>query len=113
MYIHSKRYFLFGNFRPVFFSLFLQVLRFVERPSAGDITSLAVDGSGAYRVLPGLVPVSAEFDGTANAAFADHWVSNVVNRVSFLATLEDTLGFTPKVKRKHAKPSEAVHSFMF
>ena len=37
------------------------------------------------------------FDGTSIPAYSDHWVSNVVDRESFLATLNDTLGFTPKV----------------
>jgi len=31
-------------------------------------------------------------------AYSDHWVSNVVDRVGFLATLDDTLGFVPKVE---------------
>ena len=31
------------------------------------------------------------------AAYCDHWVSNVRSRVGFLETLEETLGFTPKV----------------
>ena len=31
------------------------------------------------------------------AAYCDHWVSNVVSRRGFLDTLEETLGFTPKV----------------
>ena len=83
------------------------MLRFVERRSPGDSTSSTFEGSAAYEVLPGLVPVPAEFDGTASASFADHWVSNVVDRVSFLATLEDTLGFTPKVTRKYSESSEA------
>jgi hypothetical protein len=75
------------------------VLRFVERRPPNDSASSAEGGSTAYKVLPGLAPVAAEFDGTASAAFADHWVSNVVDRVSFLSTLEDTLGFTPKVNK--------------
>ena len=29
--------------------------------------------------------------------YCDHWVSNVVSREGFLDTLNDTLGFTPKV----------------
>ena len=47
--------------------------------------------------LPGLSAVGAEFEEGALAAYCDHWVSNVVSRVGFLRTLEDTLGFTPKV----------------
>ena len=47
--------------------------------------------------LPGLVPVEAAFDGTGSSAYCDHWVSNVIDREKFLQTLEDTLGFAPKV----------------
>ena len=47
--------------------------------------------------LPGLNPVDATFSPTAMAAYCDHWVSNVVSRVGFLRTLEDTLGFVPQV----------------
>eukprot|EP01060_Flectonema_neradi_P009775 TRINITY_DN1697_c0_g2_i1.p1 TRINITY_DN1697_c0_g2~~TRINITY_DN1697_c0_g2_i1.p1 ORF type:complete len:672 (+),score=168.16 TRINITY_DN1697_c0_g2_i1:69-2084(+) len=48
-------------------------------------------------VLPGLEDVHADFDGTSVPAYSDHWVSNVFDRKVFLKTLEDTLGFTPKV----------------
>lgn len=48
-------------------------------------------------VLPGLEDVEANFDGTSIPAYGDHWVSNVVDRHSFLQVLEDVLGFTPKV----------------
>ena len=41
--------------------------------------------------------MEASFDGTGLAAYCDHWVSNVRSRVGFLETLEETLGFTPKV----------------
>jgi len=47
--------------------------------------------------LPGLVPVTAAYDQHTMPAYCDHWVSNVVSRTGFLDTLEDTLGFTPKV----------------
>jgi len=63
------------------------VLRFVE-------SSVAKPG---FVVLPGLQPVAADFDGTSLPAFCDHWVSNVFSRTSFLETMQDTLGFTPKV----------------
>ena len=63
------------------------VLRFVER--AG--------GSEGEMPLPGLEPVAAEFDPSVLPAYADHWVSNVKSRVGFLQTLEETLGFVPKV----------------
>ncbi|CAK0843860.1 unnamed protein product [Prorocentrum cordatum] len=62
------------------------LLRFVE-----------VHGSGKLDVLPGMRPVDATFDATGVAAYCDHWVSNVVSRTGFLDTLNDTLGFTPKV----------------
>jgi len=65
------------------------LLRFVERPR----------GVSALPPLPGLELVDAVFpcDSAGCAAYADHWVSNVVDRVEFLQTLEETLGFTPKV----------------
>jgi len=50
-----------------------------------------------FWVLPGIRKVPATFDPTGLAAYCDHWVSNVVSRRGFLDTLEDTLGFTPKV----------------
>jgi len=62
------------------------LLRFVE-----------VTGSGKIDVLPGMQPVDATFDATGVASYHDHWVSNVVSRTGFLDTLNDTLGFTPKV----------------
>merc|ERR1740138_1408250 len=62
------------------------LLRFVE-----------VHGPGRLDVLPGMQPVDATFDATGVAAYCDHWVSNVVSRTGFLDTLNDTLGFTPKV----------------
>ena len=64
------------------------VLRFVERATPGEV------------VLPGLQPVSPapHFpDPSVTSAYSDHWVSNVVDRTGFLDTLNDTLGFTPKV----------------
>ena len=68
------------------------VIRFVERsaPGAGGSPTAALP-------LPGLEAVAAAYDGTGVCAYADHWVSNVVDREGFLSTLEDTLGFTPKV----------------
>ena len=63
------------------------VIRFVERPA----------GVSAALPLPGLVALEASFDGSGVPAYADHWVSNVVDRQGFLDTLNDTLGFTPKV----------------
>jgi hypothetical protein len=65
-------------------------LRFVERPAtSGNTTALP---------LPGLVGVEATYDKSGTAAYADHWVSNVIDREGFLTTLEDCLGFTPKVR---------------
>lgn len=63
------------------------IIRFVE---GADL----IDGHWA---LPGLQKVEAAFDGITLPAFCDHWVSNVISRQGFLDTLEDTLGFTPKV----------------
>lgn len=49
--------------------------------------------------LPGILDVKAQFDDTKDALpiYSDHWVSNVVSRTGFLKTLNDTLGFSPKV----------------
>jgi len=66
------------------------VIRFVERSGAAD------EGSG-HLPLPGLSPVAAEFECGVLPAYCDHWVSNVTSRLGFLQTLEETLGFTPKV----------------
>ena len=65
------------------------VLRFVQKDDGGEGTIPCI--------LPGLEPVDATFDPSAQAAYCDHWVSNVVSRTGFLDTLEETLGFTPKV----------------
>lgn len=62
------------------------LLRFVESDAGED-----------FWVLPGLNRTAATFDTMATPAYCDHWVSNVVSRTGFLDTLEDTLGFTPKV----------------
>jgi len=62
------------------------LLRFVEEKDASN-----------FWVLPGIQPVEATFDEVSLPAYCDHWVSNVVSRRGFLDTLEDTLGFTPKV----------------
>ena len=67
------------------------VLRFVERTSP---SSSKLDGF----CLPGFIPIEATFDETSQPAYCDHWVSNVISRTGFLRTLEDTLGFTPKVR---------------
>ena len=56
-----------------------------------------VEAAPAPMPLPGFVSVDASFDGTSLPAYCDHWVSNVISRTGFLSTLEDTLGFTPKV----------------
>lgn len=64
------------------------VLRFVEAVGENE---------GGACLLPGLEPLAAEFDEQSQAAYCDHWVSNVYSRTGFLKTLEDTLGFNPKV----------------
>jgi len=62
------------------------VLRFIER-----------SGSFSKTFLPGLSEVSSAFPSDVFPSFNDHWVNNVHNRKQFLETLEDVLGFTPKV----------------
>ena len=69
-------------------------LRFSER--SGSFAGTRGFGN-PHGVLPGLTDVPAVFDGTSCSAYSDHWVSNVIDRNEFLKTLEDTLGFTPKV----------------
>ena len=69
------------------------VLRFLERDEAGE----GGEGAACSPLLPGLEPVAATFAPGVLPAYCDHWVSNVVSRVGFLQTLEDTLGFTTKV----------------
>lgn len=76
------------------------LLRFVERAAAGGEGGEVGAGGEGGEVplpLPGLVPVSAVFEPSVLPAYCDHWVSNVVSRVGFLQTLQDTLGFVPKV----------------
>jgi hypothetical protein len=70
-----------------------------KQPDKGTILRfLEVDGSkNAFCILPGLTKLNAVFDSASQPAYCDHWVSNVFSRTEFLSTLEDTLGFTPKV----------------
>ena len=63
------------------------ILRFVE----------VVGDNNSFCILPGLRKREAVFDSESQPAYCDHWVSNVFSRTEFLSTLEDTLGFTPKV----------------
>jgi hypothetical protein len=72
------------------------VLRFLEPKKGSSDTSGDVTGRSCL-LLPGLTKISANFDRTSEAAYCDHWVSNVFSRTGFLSTLEDTLGFTPKI----------------
>jgi hypothetical protein len=65
------------------------VIRFVEPNASAPFTSICA--------LPGVNFVDAAFDEYSLPAFCDHWVSNVFSRQGFLDTLNDTLGFTPKV----------------
>merc|ERR1719284_1121247 len=67
------------------------MIRFVEMCEEDAASSAEIC------VLPGLQRVGAKYDGVSQSAFCDHWVSNVVSREGFLDTLNDTLGFTPKV----------------
>jgi hypothetical protein len=65
------------------------ILRFIE--------SQGPESASSFCLLPGLTKVDATFDGTSQPSYCDHWVSNVISRTGFLSTLEDTLGFSPKV----------------
>lgn len=62
------------------------VLRFSEVEDSNDVW-----------LLPGVEKVDAKFCSTGVPTYFDHWVSNVSSRTGFLDTLNDTLGFTPKV----------------
>eukprot|EP00943_MAST-04B_sp_MAST-4B-sp1_P008706 g8706.t1 len=64
------------------------IIRFVEVDQASNEKGV---------ILPGMNVLSAEFDNACSPAYCDHWVSNVISREGFLDTLNDTLGFTPKV----------------
>lgn len=70
-----------------------------KNPGEADIgTSIRiVEYTGEWEVLPGLETQAAEYCEGIGAAYYDHWVSNVINRQQFLATLYDTMGFTSKV----------------
>lgn len=72
-----------------------------KTPTEADIGTCLriVEYTGEWSVLPGLENQTAEYvsRGSLSSAYFDHWVSNVVNRQQFLATLHDTLGFTSKV----------------
>merc|ERR1719284_656276 len=67
------------------------MIRFVEMCEEDAASSAEIC------VLPGLQRVGAKYDGVSQSAFCDHWVSNVISREGFLDTLNDTLGFAPKV----------------
>ena len=73
------------------------VLRFIQRDNDGDAENSPDATCTSTIPLPGLEPVEASFDPTSQAAYCDHWVSNVHSRTGFLDTLEDVLGFVPKV----------------
>jgi len=73
-----------------------------DKPTEADNGTVLrfVEPCGTWKgdVLPGMISHSGTFPlKTEACAFFDHWVSNVVNRKQFLSTLEDTLGFVPKV----------------
>lgn len=70
-----------------------------KKPDLGTILRFVeVDRKDScFCILPGLTKVDATFDSLSQPAYCDHWVSNVFSRTEFLRTLEDTLGFTPKV----------------
>jgi hypothetical protein len=69
-----------------------------DKSSGADPGTLLrfVEEDGCW-CLPGIERVDATYDSGSSAAFCDHWVSNVVSREGFLDTLNDTLGFSPKV----------------
>lgn len=71
-------------------------LRFVQRN--GSFSTIKKDFSNPHVILPGLSNLEdIHFDGTSISAYSDHWVSNVINRTSFIETLGDVLKFSSKV----------------
>ena len=83
------------------------VMRFVERFGTFGSRPGFANPEG---VLPGFTDVAPTFDGTSIPAYSDHWVSNVIDREGFLKTLEDTLGFTPKVRLRHVTATRHRHT---
>ena len=63
------------------------ILRFVQ----------VLDDTAVFGSSLGFCSVPATFPPTSHPAYFDHWVSNVWSRTEFLQTLQDTLGFCPKV----------------
>ncbi len=70
-----------------------------KKPDKGTLLRFiqVEDEDDSLCILPGLTNTNATFDATSQPAYCDHWVSNVFSRTEFLRTLEETLGFTPKV----------------
>lgn len=80
------------------------ILRFIEVTDNNDAINNRDDAATKTTTslllhdLLGLQEMDATFmDPTSQAAYCDHWVSNVYDRTEFLDTLYDTLDFTPKV----------------
>jgi hypothetical protein len=71
------------------------MLRFIQMKE--DATTIGKKDNTGPCKLPGFTPVDAIFDGLSEPCYFDHWVSNVVSRTGFIDTLNDTLGFIPKV----------------
>lgn len=71
----------------------------IKQPDKGTLLRFVEVGgdSNGFCILPGLQKLDAVFDSVSQPAYCDHWVSNVFSRTEFISTLEDTLGFTPKV----------------
>jgi len=72
-------------------------LRFIQTDDGEGEGQGGIETDRSCCLLPGFKPVRATYDNTCFPAYFDHWVSNVVNREGFIETLEETLGFTPKV----------------
>jgi 4-hydroxyphenylpyruvate dioxygenase-like putative hemolysin len=69
-----------------------------KQPDEGTLLRFIQNNNGQdHCPLPNLTTIPATFPNDARSAYCDHWVSNVHSRTEFLHTLEDTLGFTPKV----------------
>ncbi|GAB5354089.1 hypothetical protein AAMO2058_000089600 [Amorphochlora amoebiformis] len=69
-----------------------------NEPDMGTIIRFVGEATGKpLRAFHGLTPCKVMFPKDSYPAYCDHWVSNVFDRKRFLQTLNDVLGFTPKV----------------
>jgi len=71
--------------------------KFESNADHGTVLRFIESSGSKEAALPGIRKVSATFSNDSQAAYCDHWVSNVISRTGFIETLEDTLNFQSKV----------------